>query len=154
MRCETRIYPEPLEPDPSEVESLDVWGFRDTAFEVRADGVVVLKGRRYALCGEEMADLLPWVQQKIHPDVSPFDLNPSHYPPAIPAPRRNADFEAAIRKHFRESQVRDDPELRLRHGHGHTQEEMHAIKYGSLARVPDLVVFPGDQEQVVALVEA
>ncbi len=154
MQSVTRIYPEALEPDPAEVESLDVWGFRDTAFEARADGVVVLKGSRYALCGEEMVDLLPWVQQKIHPEVSPFDLNSPHYPPWIPAPRENGAFEAAIRKHFRADQIGTDPELRLRHGHGHTQEEMYAIKYGYLARVPDLVVYPVDEEQVVALVEA
>lgn len=154
MQRETRIHPERLEPDPTEVESLDVWGFRDTAFEVRADGVVVLKGSRYALCGEEMVDLLPWVQHEIHPAVSPFDLNPPHYPPAIPPPRRNAAFESAVRKHLAADQLRDDPELRLRHGHGHTQEEMHAIKYGLLARVPDWVAYPADQEQVEALVAA
>ncbi len=153
MHPDSRIYPEPLAPDPSDAESLDVWGFRDTAFRVRPDGVVVLTGNRYALCGEEMAELLPWVQKKIHPDVSPFDLNRPHYPPAIPEPREHPLFEAAIRKHLRDDQWSVDPELRLRHGHGHTQEEMYAIKYGTLARVPDLVVHPSDGEQVVALVE-
>ncbi len=101
-----------------------------------------------------MADLLPWVQQTIHPDVSPFDLNPPHYPPAIPAPQENTCFEAAIRKWLDDDQVSADPELRLRHGHGHTQEEMYAIKYGRLTRIPDLVVYPSAEEQVVALVEA
>ena len=154
MHPDSRIYPEPIAPDPSDAESLDVWGFRDTAFQVRPDGVVVLTGDRYALCGEEMADLLPWVQKKIHPDVSPFDLNRPHYPPAIPEAREHPLFGAAIRKHLRDDQVSSDSELRLRHGHGHTQEEMFAIKYGRMARVPDLVVYPSDGEQVVALVEA
>ena len=154
MHPDSRIYPEPIAPDPSDAESLDVWGFRDTAFQVRPDGVVVLTGDRYALCGEEMADLLPWVQKKIHPDVSPFDLNRPHYPPAIPEAREHPLFGAAIRKHLRDDQISSDSELRLRHGHGHTQEEMYAIKYGRLARVPDLVVLPSAEEQVVPLVEA
>jgi alkyldihydroxyacetonephosphate synthase len=51
-------------------------------------------------------------------------------------------------------QITEDAETRLRHGHGHTQEEMYAIKHGRLERVPDLVVFPLDAEQVGRLVEA
>ena len=154
MSGDERIHPEPLARDPEDVESRDVWGFRDTAFRARPDGVVVLSGQRYSLCGEELADLLPWVQRKIHPDVTPFDLNPPHYPPAIPAPHENAAFVEAIRKQLQDDQLERDPEVRLRHGHGHTQEEMYAIKYGRIARVPDLVAYPSDEGQVVALVEA
>ena len=44
-----RIEPEPLPTDPDDVESLDVWGFRDTRFRARPDGVVELTGRRYEL---------------------------------------------------------------------------------------------------------
>ncbi|MFO0688568.1 MAG: FAD-binding oxidoreductase [Myxococcota bacterium] len=152
--ADSRIHPAHEAPAPDEQESLDVWGFRDTAFRVRPDGVVVLSGDRYALCGEELADLLPWVQRTIHPDVSPFDLHPPSYPPEIPAPREDADFVDAIRKHLRDDQLARDPELRLRRGHGHTQEEMYAIKYGRLERVPDLVVQPESEAEVVALVEA
>ena len=57
--------------DPADVESLDVWGFRDTAFRARADGVVELTGTRYDLAGQEMPDLLEWVQNTIHPGVVP-----------------------------------------------------------------------------------
>src|SRR4029079_10217566 len=38
--------------------------------------------------------------------------------------------------------------------HGHTQEEMFAIKYGQLGRIPDLVVFPETDQQVASLIEA
>ncbi len=48
----------------------------------------------------------------------------------------------------------DEPRTRLRHGHGHTQEEIYALRHGRLARVPDLVVWPSTEEQVEALVEA
>ena len=56
--ADSRIHPAHEAPAPDEQESLDVWGFRDTAFRVRPDGAVVLSGDRYALCGEELADLL------------------------------------------------------------------------------------------------
>ena len=152
-----RFTPEPRTPDPGDVESLDVWGFRDTAFRARPDGVVELSGSRYPLCGEELADLLPWVQRTIHPDVGPHDLNRPHYPPAIPAPVESPGFAAfreEVAKLLGAQAITDDAEVRLRHGHGHTQEEMYAIKYGSLPRVPDLVVRPGDEREVEGLVEA
>jgi alkyldihydroxyacetonephosphate synthase len=149
-----RIVPDPPARDPADEESLDVWGFRDTRFVAREDGVVVLTGSRYPLSGQELPELLGWTQRQIHPDVRPDDLNLPHYPPAIPAPRRNAGFLDELRKSFAEDQLREDPELRLRHGHGHTQEEMYAIKYGALERVPDLVVFPNEDAQVERLVEA
>jgi len=157
MPSDSLIRPDPP-PAPGgagpDAERLDVWGFADTAFRARPDGVVVLSGSRYALCREEMADLLPWVQRTIHPDVTPFDLNPSRYPPSVPAPRANPAFEAEIRKRLAADQIRDDAELRLRRGHGHGLDEMWAIKYERIARVPDLVVFPASDAEVVAIVEA
>ena len=53
---------------------------------------------------------------------------------------------------LRADQIDRDPRVRLRHGHGHTQEEMWAIKYGRVARVPDLVVSPESEAQVRAIV--
>ncbi len=149
-----RIVPEPLPVDPRDVESLDVWGFRDTAFRLRADGVVEVTGDRYELSGQELPDLVPWVQEAVHPGINPENLNPPSYPPEIPEPVRNAAFLDEVRKHLADDQLSEDPELRLRHGHGHTQEEMYAIKYGRIPRVPDLVVWPTDEAQVEALVEA
>jgi alkyldihydroxyacetonephosphate synthase len=149
-----RIEPQPLAVDPADVESLDVWGFRDTRFRARPDGIVELTGARYELSGKELPEILRWVQETIHPDVSPHDLNPPHYPPSIPEPRRSAAFIEEIRKFLAHDQASEDAEIRLRHGHGHTLEEMWAIKYGGLSRVPDLVVFPTDDAQVEALVQA
>jgi len=149
-----RIYPEPPEPSPADAESLDVWGFRDTRFRAREDGVVEVTGSRYELSGQELPDLLPWVQETVHPDIGPCNLNPPAYPPAVPGPRRNPAFLEELRKTLAEDQISEDPELRLRHGHGHTQEEMWAIKYARLERVPDLVVWPAEEHQVEALVEA
>lgn len=149
-----RILPEPIVIGPDEVESLDTWGFRDTRFLARPDGVVVLDGDRYELSGQELPDLLPWAKQTFHPDFAPDNLYPPHYPPEIPAPHRHQAFTEELCKSFGVEQVSEDAELRLRHGHGHTQEEMYAIKYGKLERVPDLVVFPASEEQVEQLVEA
>ena len=120
---EGRFVPPPYEPPPGEEESLDVWGFRDTRFELRPDGVVELLGDRYPLCGEQMEDVLGWVRETFHPAMAPDDRNEPHYPPAIPPARRHRAFENEICKHLATDQIDADPEQRLRHGHGHTQRQ-------------------------------
>ena len=149
-----RIVPQPPLSRTGDEESDSVWGFRDTAFEIIDGSVVRLSGDRYELAGQDLPDLLAWVRDAIHPDVRADNLNPSHYPPPIPDARMHSAFVEEIGSFLNDDQISNDPSLRLRRGHGQTQEEMYRIKYGSLARVPDLVVFPAEDEDVEALVRA
>ncbi len=150
---ETRIVPPPPRVDDAR-ESLDVWGFDDTEFRINERGHVVLTGDRYSLCGAELPNLVPWIREIMQIPVDLQDVHEPHYPPQIPAPKRNAKFRKAAEEILGADGLDDDAEQRLRRGHGHTQEEMWAVKYGSLPRVPDLVVFPSTVEQIEALVEA
>ena len=139
---------------PEDEESKSVWGFCDTAFHIHDDGIVKLSGSRYDLAGQELPELLGWVQDTIHSDVGADNLNPSNYPPPIPEPRINDVFVAEVRVFLDDDQISDDAEARLRHGHGQTQEEMYSIKYDRLERVPDLIVYPAKDEDVANLVRA
>ncbi|HAN32433.1 MAG TPA: oxidase [Myxococcales bacterium] len=149
---ETRIVPPPPPPDSSQ-ESFDVWGFDDTEFQISPRGHVVLTGNRYSLCGDEMPNFLPWIRGIMEIPIDIDDVNPPAYPPAIPKPKRKKGFTDGLKAIMTDEHFTDDAEERLRHGHGHTQEEMYAIKYGSLTRVPDLVVWPTEQSHVEGLVE-
>ncbi len=149
-----RIVPDPPLEDGANAESPDVWGFRDSAFTVLPNGNVLLTGSRYPLSGEELPDLLPWIRSVLGVELPVADTHASAYPPPVPPAQRNPEFESAIKALLSADAITDAPEVRLRHGHGHTLEEMYAIKYGSLERVPDLVVFPATEQQVEALVEA
>ncbi|HET7841276.1 MAG TPA: FAD-binding oxidoreductase [Terriglobia bacterium] len=148
------ITPEPLRISPSDAESLDVWGFKDSHFSINENGHVVLLGNRYELSGKELPRLLPWIRETLEITLDPKDV--FRPPPAteIPPPVENAPFLGEIRRIFTDQQISADGPARLRHGHGQTQEEMYAIKYERLERVPDLVVFPEAEEQVAALIEA
>ena len=148
-----RIVPGPVTHSTGDEESLDVWGFRDTAFRVNARGNVELTGDRYALSGKELPDLLPWVCRTLGLDIDVREVHASRYPTAVPASRVSGELLEELQKHLGDDAISLDPKLRLRHGHGHTQQEMYAIKYERLERVPDLVVFPADEDQVTALVE-
>jgi alkyldihydroxyacetonephosphate synthase len=140
--------------DPNEAESLDVWGFRDTRFDFSESGNVIIRGNRYELSGTELPRFLPWVREVLASNIDPKDLNLPAYPTSIPEPHNSAEFIAQIKDFLSPDQLDERGEVRLRHGHGHTQEEMYSIKYAVLGRIPDLVVYPGTETQVNSLVEA
>ena len=140
--------------DPSEAESLDVWGFQDTHFDFSESGNVMIRGTRYELSGKELPRFLPWVREVLASHVDPRDVHAPAYPTTIPESDIRPAFLAEIRQFLAATQIETDGKIRLRHGHGHTQEEMYAIKYTQLGRIPDLVVYPEAEEQVTKLVEA
>lgn len=148
------IVPNPPQADPRDLVSLDVWGFQDTRFQINAGGNVELAGHRYALSGYELPSLLAWMSRTLKIQLDSRERLEPSYPPEIPEPVRSPDFERAVRSFLNSDQISEDQLIRLRHGHGHTQEEMYAIKYGRISRVPDLVVFPNEEEQVHRLVKA
>ncbi len=147
-----RIFPDPL-PVAADDESLDVWGFRDSGFAINARGRVEAVGNRYAISGHELPSLLPWMEEALALPIDPAERQVSHYPPAVPPSRADAALRGALEARLGAAHVDDDDLLRLRRGHGHTQEEMYAIKQEGLPRVPDLVVAPGSTEDVAAVVD-
>jgi len=149
-----RIIPDSPVFHPEDEESASVWGFSDTAFEITDGSVVKMTGDRYELAGQELPDLLGWVRDAIHPDVGVDNQNPSCYPPPIPDARIEDAFVEEVRSFLNDDQISDDAELRLRRGHGQTQEEMYRIKYDQIRRIPDLVVYPVSDEEVASLVSA
>ena len=147
-----RIAPDPLPLSSWEEESPDVWGFRDSGFTVNARGCVEARGDRYALGGCELPDLLPWMRRTLDADLDINDPTASHYPAEIPQPQVDPEVRKALVAALGAENVAEDDALRLRHGHGHSQEEMYAIKYGRVERVPDLVVQPVSRDAVEKLV--
>ena len=146
------IHPDPPPHEPGDVESADVWGFRDSGFEVNEAGHVFARGTRYAISGHELPHLLPWMREVLQVELDPRDRLPSRYPGELPDSRADAALVQALGECLSPAQVSAEPEVRLRHGHGHTQEEMYAIKHGRLERIPDLCVFPSTSEEVERLV--
>lgn len=139
-------------PADDDAVSRDVWGFADTRFALNPDGCVVLTGARYALSGQKLPNLLPWVEATMGIEVPRTPALINQYPAPMPEAKTHPAFCDALHKALGEDIVDVTDACRLRHGHGHTQEEMYAIKYGRLRRVPDMVAFPRDEEQVLKLV--
>lgn len=147
------IHPPPPVTPAADEERLDVWGFKDTCFRFNERGHVELTGQRYMLSGLEMPELFPWVKRTFGVDLDPGVVNAPSYPPSVPESRAGEALVAALAAVVGDAHVSLEPEARLRRGHGHTQAEMYAIKYGHLPRVPDVVVMPGEEDEVVRLLE-
>jgi alkyldihydroxyacetonephosphate synthase len=154
MKVKSVIVPETPHVPKEDEESLDVWGFRDTHFDFSDNGHVMIRGSRYELSGKELPRFLPWVREVLECPVDPRDINPPSYPRTIPEPNIKPEFMGAMKRLLRSDQIETNGEIRLRHGHGHTQEEMYSIKYAQLGRIPDLVVYPETEDQVTNIVEA
>ena len=154
MDKDNLIYPEPVVIGPDETESWKNWGFRDTSFAINERDVVEITGTRYELSGKELPRLLPWIRETLDIDLDAKDKHKNAYPTEIPTPIESPKFTDAIGQFLGVNQIDLGGENRLRHGHGHTQEEMFAIKHKKLGRIPDMVVYPESEEQVASLIAA
>jgi alkyldihydroxyacetonephosphate synthase len=148
-----RIVPTSKADDPSEAENPYGWGFKDTEFQALDNGNIVLTGNRYNISGIEMPRLLGWMGGQLAMPLRWNDV--AEVRPVLPsAPREAAGFLKSLSGVLAPDQIATDPETRLRGGHGHTGEEIYHLFFNRIARVPDMVVFPQDHEQVVAIVRA
>ncbi|MCE4554310.1 FAD-binding oxidoreductase [Roseateles cellulosilyticus] len=148
-----QILNEPLIADDG-TESLTVWGFDDSRFELLPDRSVVMQGGRYALSQQKMTSLVPWIEGLMDIELRADDRRESLPSVPVPASRATSGQLAALRQVVGSSWVVTDDRTRQRHGHGHTQDEMAAIKYGGgMDRVPDVVVCPDAEDQILALIE-
>lgn len=153
--AEGRIYPAAPAPDPRDVVSISEWGFADTSFATDPDGAITVTGTRYpGLSGQTLPELLPWFRTVVDCDFSLQDVNPASYPPPVPAARTADAFLADAKKSLRADQISAEPAVRLRHGHGHTVSEINAVRTNGFPRIPDYVLYPEDEAQVSAIVEA
>lgn len=146
------VYPALEEIGADELESYQNWGFADTSFSMNENGVISVLGSRYELSGKELPRLLPWIREVLGIDIDFRQRLENRYPSYIPEPRINEYFLSDLRLIFAGDSIDLAGENRLRHGHGHTQEEMFRIKYGRLGRIPDLVVYPKSEYEVAELV--
>ena len=153
-RGTARFTPAPIETTGDQTEATEGWGFADTKFVVQPNEAVVLTGTRYNISNVELPGLVPWLSKKIEAPLGYANRHPSQYPPQVPAAKAHPALEAALRGFLTADQIRTDDATRLRRGHGHTGAEIWKIRYETLPRVPDLVVFPQGHDEVVAIVEA
>lgn len=130
------------------------WGFRDTTFAVDQAGAITVSGNRYpGLSGETLPDLLPWFRKVVGIDFALEPGAPGEPHPHVPESRPASEFLDGLRALLNPDQIVTDPRVRLRHGHGHTVSEINAIRTDGFPRVPDYVLYPASEEEVIGIVK-
>uniref|UniRef100_A0A8H7K5Y5 Alkylglycerone-phosphate synthase n=1 Tax=Bionectria ochroleuca TaxID=29856 RepID=A0A8H7K5Y5_BIOOC len=152
---DTRVVPKgrPVRHDGE--ENAHTWGFSDTQYQISKDGHLEISGTRYSTSGSKFPALLPWMENIMEMKVPREQLQPRRPAEAdLPSPIRNEEFLLAIGKHLDQIQISEDPLMRLRHCHGHSLEDMCQVNYGgSIHRIPDLVLYPENTCQALAIVQ-
>lgn len=126
------------------------WGFKDTEFILDKSGQVKLTGSRYLFSGQQLPKFREWCERECH-----IDLNvqtPAQAEISIQEPKVVQGFLDEIKGKVNE--VNLEKVCRLTHSHGHTMQEVYALRHGQLDRVVDCVVYINSHEQAETLVKA
>ena len=143
-----------------DMESLGAWGYNDSYFvlNVTPDGskCVVMKGDRYSISGKKLPKLAKFVEDQLNVKISPAKLTFSgretfRFVPNIASKDVQSEVAEVLRDGMSQTSIKYHD--LARHGTGHTQEDMYGLRSGSLGfRLPDLVVWPNNSNEVEALV--
>jgi alkyldihydroxyacetonephosphate synthase len=104
---------------------------------------------------EDKPALGPFIQRHIAVDVA----RPTSRPPAfgelsLDDPSLPQELQAALESAVGRGQVSTDPLDRVVHGRGKSLRDLVRSRAGDFGRIPDVVVRPGDEEAVEAVVRA
>ena len=127
------------------------WGYSHSFFDLNQDGHFCMFSKKYEdLDGKPLANLRPWVEKNLGVDLA--KKTPSIQPDSLqlPVPIVNAPFCAFLRSNG--ISFSNFPQIRLAHSHGQTLGEILAIRSGQIGRIPDLVVWPKNEEQIQKVV--
>ncbi len=143
------IIPSPIVASSADRQHERLWGFSDSGFAVES-GHVVLESPRYDNAGRPLPGFLPFVEKAIG---VPFDPEDRHEPHAVAFPEGPDMSHLVARLHelLPSDAISTEPAQRLRRGHGHHLEEIFSLLYGKLERMPDVVVFPGTDGEIQAV---
>jgi len=145
----------PIEKRSSE-ESLDRWGFKDTRFVAQwVDGrpAVKVSSTRYtALGGRPLFDLWSFFEFELAVSLKVRDTLPDPPPLKVPLPAEG--LVQLLAATVPAAHVCVDVEARLRAGTGHGLSDIWRLRTGAVFRVPDAVVRPESEEEVMAVLEA
>lgn len=134
------------------------WGYKDTEFNLKENGDVYVGGTRYPVSGEDLPHFRQFWEDKCDLDMDLMSPVQSfaQMREKIPKAQKNERFMQALQRDPQNppyKMISTDDENRLLHGHGHSCQEIFALRYGKFNRVPDLVIYPGEHSHVERLVK-
>ena len=128
------------------------WGFRDSQFILNKDRSVSMTGNRYELCGIDMPDFIPYVEEELGITIDPNDvLNEIENKPFQKANINTAFFDE-IKSNFPEDRYTIDDKERLMHSQGQTTDEVYKAMYSKINKLSDMVFYIESEEETQTLI--
>ncbi|CAK5094755.1 unnamed protein product [Meloidogyne enterolobii] len=130
------------------------WGYIHSNFELSPEnGHFYMKSKKYAdLDGKPLPGLRPWVEKNLGIDVGLRTPSISIQSLQIPSPLiSNPQFLEFLR--LEDIYYSDAPLTRLARSHGQTLAEIISIRTGKVGRIPDLVIWPRNEKQILKIIE-
>ena len=129
------------------------WGYKDTKFILNEDGSVRMGGDRYELCGADLPDLIPYIEEMLGIIIDPNDTLPEVENKPVRDAQINEPFMNEVKSTFPEDRYSLNDEDRLIHSHGQTtSEEVYKVLYSEVKRNIDLVIYIESEEEAVQLI--
>ena len=154
---EVSLTTEAIEPHHLESEeALGFWGYHDTGFILKrtpqGQNLVSMRGSRYELCGRPLTKLLPFIESELQISIDPL----KEFSPFSPVwnteinSRLSSTEMKLLSENFHSTSFATLD--RVRHGTGHSQEDIYLIRSGGSLRIPDAVIWPTNEKDVETLV--
>ncbi|KAF5293543.1 hypothetical protein FQA39_LY03028 [Lamprigera yunnana] len=126
------------------------WGYKDSKFVVR-DGIVYFTGSRYPIGEISLPYFTQWILDRFNVDVEVMQTSRSMpTEDEIPLPIfSNDSYNHLTNLNIEFSTKGID---RLVRAHGHTLHDIHTLRASNFVRIPDIVLWPKDHNDVVQIV--
>ena len=138
-------------------EALGYWGFYESQFvlQTNSDGstYVCMDGNHYSLRGKKISGLLAFMESETSICVDLFNEAFADTPDEIKVFPSKIQGSALKSLEIAVPNVSQTNEDRVRHGTGHSQEDVFLIRSKEVFRVPDVVARPASVAEVESLIK-
>ena len=129
------------------------WGYRDSTFVLNKDRSVSMTGSRYELCGIEMPDFIPYVEEMLDITIDPDDTLMEVENKPVREPQINEMFSNAVKSGFPEDRYTFKDDERLMHSQGQTTDEVYKALYLQIDKMIDMVFYIESEEDAKRLIQ-
>ena len=129
------------------------WGYRDSEFLLNKDGSVSMTGNRYELCGFDMPDFIPYVEEMLDMTVDVDDVLPEVDNKPVVEAQINQAFTDAIKATFAEDRYSFGDAERLMHSAGQTTDEIYNVVFAKIDKVADMAFYIESEDEAKKLIE-
>ena len=132
------------------------WGYSHSFFALNPDAHFCMHSQKYTdLDGKPLPDLRPWMERNMavqfdgRPSTA-FGIDPNSL--TVPEPQRSLPLFDFLRSHS--ISFSNAPRIRLIRSHGQTLAEILHLQTGQFGRIPDLVIWPRNEQQIQLVIDA